>query len=402
MLPEKRHLLTDSALWTDANDQEVASKLLEYFDAYNSVPDAASWRLLLGDLFDEDGVDEAFSRTWEGEPLNQDFAADLLSEFRSKSKIRSAIEEVALLLQSGSGVKEIHKVLASVSSPEEEEQDSRTSWAESIEDRLREYRTERETVNVQRFRTGISAIDGVLDGGLGRSELGVILGRPNGGKTTALVNIGKAALLQGHKVVHFTLEMSNKSIARRYDMSITGLNKNSLQTKQKTAHAKLQEICRRMVNGGLEIKQYATGSATVGTLISYLDFLAHNKWEPDLVIVDYAALLGSTKNYDSYRFELSDTFRRLRGIAVDRNVGVWTAHQTNRMGAQMELITMNDLAECYDVGAIVDLIISHNQTIEEVQANVARWFIAKAREAQAMFTTHVFVDYPTCQIRDME
>ena len=68
-----------------------------------------------------------------------------------------------------------------------------------------------------------SIINERLMGGLGGGDFGLIFGSPGGGKSWAMVALGAHAVKLGLNVVHYTLELSDTTIASRYDSCITGV-----------------------------------------------------------------------------------------------------------------------------------------------------------------------------------
>ena len=64
-------------------------------------------------------------------------------------------------------------------------------------------------------------INNLLGGGLGDGDLGMIAGGPGGGKSWALVALGAQAVKTGHTVIHYTLELNEKYVGRRYDACLT-------------------------------------------------------------------------------------------------------------------------------------------------------------------------------------
>ena len=67
-------------------------------------------------------------------------------------------------------------------------------------------------------------INKLLCGGLGDGDLGLIAGGPGGGKSWALVALGAHAVKLGYTVVHYTLELNEKYVGRRYDANFTEIS----------------------------------------------------------------------------------------------------------------------------------------------------------------------------------
>lgn len=69
--------------------------------------------------------------------------------------------------------------------------------------------------------TGWSEMDNITGGGLGKSELGVVIAPTGAGKSMVLVHLGVEALKAGKNVIHYTLELQDTVVANRYDSCLT-------------------------------------------------------------------------------------------------------------------------------------------------------------------------------------
>ena len=65
--------------------------------------------------------------------------------------------------------------------------------------------------------TGWQEIDKICGGGLGKSELGVVVAPTGAGKSMVLVHLGSQAIKEGKNVVQISMEMQATVIATRYD-----------------------------------------------------------------------------------------------------------------------------------------------------------------------------------------
>ena len=71
--------------------------------------------------------------------------------------------------------------------------------------------------------TGWTRIDQICQGGLGASELGVVIAPTGAGKSMVLVFSGAQAVEQGKTVVHYT-RIAESVVGSRYDSKITGVD----------------------------------------------------------------------------------------------------------------------------------------------------------------------------------
>ena len=71
-------------------------------------------------------------------------------------------------------------------------------------------------------------INNLLQGGLGGGDFGLIFGNPGGGKSWTLVALGGYAVRLGFNVLHYTLELGEDYVGRRYDSFFTKVPVNHI------------------------------------------------------------------------------------------------------------------------------------------------------------------------------
>ena len=94
-------------------------------------------------------------------------------------------------------------------------------------------------------------INNLLGGGLGQGDLGLIAGGPGGGKSWALVALGAQAVKLGYTVVHYTLELSEKYVGRRYDACFTEIPVQDIVESKDKVKDTIENL-----RGGLYIREY--------------------------------------------------------------------------------------------------------------------------------------------------
>lgn len=223
-------------------------------------------------------------------------------------------------------------------------------------------------------RTGWDEIDKITHQGLGNGELGVVIAPTGAGKSMALVHLGAQAVVDGKKVVYYTLELSDTVVGSRFDSCITKVPLNDLRSFKEEIYEKIQGI-----DGSLIVKEYPTKSSSVATLKNHLEKLINRGFKPDVILVDYADLLRPISTLREKRHELETIYEQLRGLAQEYKCCVWTASQTNRSGLNAEVITMESISEAFNKCFVADFIFSISRTAEDKLNNQGRIFIAKNR-----------------------
>jgi replicative DNA helicase len=255
--------------------------------------------------------------------------------------------------------------------------------------------------NEDKYRTILPTLNRELEGGLSAKELAMVVAPPGVGKSVFLVNQGVHSLMEGRKVLYVSLEMSEDKIAQRFDSVMTLINQKSLPTKQKVLQERLEVFKDNFPDGQLVIKEFPTGVATVSTIRSLLSQLQNFEgFTPDLLIVDYLELLGTSREGPEYQIQ-EMLARELRGLAVEHNMLVWTATQTNRQGARVNVITDAELGDSYGKFRTVDYALSLNQTEEEFDEERMRCYVMKSRNGKTRFVTGMTIDYNTLSMSEL-
>lgn len=239
--------------------------------------------------------------------------------------------------------------------------------------------------------TGITDLDVFLGGGLRPKQLGIWMAPTNRGKSVALCHCGKRAVIMGKKVLHYTMELSEEDVAERYDSSFSKIPMSKLFDEEAALIAQLEKLGMRWGNS-LIIKEYPAGKPTLSTIVAHINQCVRNGFFPDMILLDYLDLLRPTHRRLQKREELSDLTTETRGLAMELNIPIWSATQAQRIAISMETHTEEQVGE--DIGKvnIADVVVTINQTKEEVAQNKMRLFVAKNRNGRKYVTIDIIND----------
>jgi hypothetical protein len=203
-----------------------------------------------------------------------------------------------------------------------------------------------------------------------------------------LVQLGANAMRQGKNVLHYTFELSETLVGMRYDSNLVDVSFNDL-------HERKQDIIdhyNKAKLGRLVIKEYPMNTATVYTLRSHVEKLALKGFIPDLIIIDYADVMRSTRQYDSLRHELKLIYEELRSYATEIQLPVWTASQANRDSSQNDVVGLESMSEAYGKAMVADVVVSISRKATEKSTGWGRLFIAKNRAGRDGLVYPVRID----------
>lgn len=325
-----------------------------------------------------------------------EYIKENLVEFGKQSAIERAILQSVDDIQKRDYSKIEDRIRAALSVGDNIEDNGVDYWEDS-ESRIRRY--EQGTDGVRRIPTGLIGIDKVMKGGLGDGELGVIIAPPNRGKSFALINIGAGAVSEGFNVAHFSLEMPEMQVSKRYDERLLNKNFEYLKNNANKVLMALQNM-QKLNHGRLKIKRFPARSCNINSIKAQLTRWAiDDNFNPDLIVIDYGDIVQPLRNYSDKRFETESVYLDMRDLAIEYKCPVWTASQTNRDGLNKKIITIADLAEAFNKAHHADAMMALCQTEEEKLDGIMRWHVAKQRDGKAGITIDGDIDYDTATMK---
>lgn len=245
------------------------------------------------------------------------------------------------------------------------------------------------------FKTVFPSYDGHLGGGLARGELSLVIAPPGVGKSIYLANQAVKSVKQGYNVLYVSLEMDENRVSSRMDSIFTqipvaelGSRISELESRMKTVNEKYPDM------GRIIVKQFPTKQCSISQLRAYITQLNnYENFTADVLIIDYLDILSSDalSKYDAQQ----EICENLRGLAIEHQLLVHTATQTNREGKKVKVITDSELADCYGKIRVADFAISLNQTEAEFDKGIMRVFSVKNRNGKAKTIVNIRVKYNT-------
>jgi len=243
-----------------------------------------------------------------------------------------------------------------------------------------------------------------LLGGLQKSDLLIIAGRPASGKTGFLLTVGKNAAIKHKKhIAMFSLEMSNEQLVQRMIAQETSINSQKLRA------------------GKIEADQWELFTHAVEVLSNTKIFLddtpamtpiqmrtkcrrLHLEHQIDLVLVDYIQLMSGDTRTDNRVQEVSYISRNLKTLARELNVPVLAAAQLSRAVEQRSDKTpmLSDLRESGSLEQDADIVMfihrkeenkNEKSPTELVQLKVAKHRNGPTKDIEMIFMKELAMFY---------
>jgi hypothetical protein len=277
-------------------------------------------------------------------------------------------------------------------------------WRDSVYARIHDDVNASES---SRVPTGITHFDQEIGGGLKGGELGIILAVPKGFKSGTMLNFAYGAMQQqlyrgvapekGSNVAYFTLELSERLVASRFDRRCSLMPRDAM-VKDPDGYANRLEMMQNTVlaNSKLFIKGYKSKQATCDTFRAYLDRMYD---EEDItfceIIVDYLDLVkasggsGKKEGWEDAAIICED----LRDVAIEYDLPIWTACRATRDAVGKPYLSMNHMSKSFERIGVADLVVAGCQTEEEKAKGELRLAMVAARNDAGDKQVNCKVDY---------
>lgn len=244
--------------------------------------------------------------------------------------------------------------------------------------------------------TGISKIDDLLNGGLYKGHLGMVLGPSGFGKTTYSTAIAAHAATaasdlnehKGWKVLQIVFEDDVRAISRKHFSRITQIEACNLTKTDEVEEARtiLDNFPEKeMFRDNLIVKKYKTGTKSVEDIKIYIKRLINKGFRPDLIILDYFECLKLIrKERNDTKWDLQEnTMRQLEVLAEEFNVALWVMTQGNKESFAAKVVGMNQGGGSITKVQIGHVILSIARSQEDIDNNIATIAMLKNRQGKS-------------------
>jgi replicative DNA helicase len=213
----------------------------------------------------------------------------------------------------------------------------------------------------------------VTGGGLPKKTLNIILAGTGVGKSLFMCHCAAAALTLGKKVLYITLELSQEEVGKRIDANLMNTPFKDLMVMPEDIYLKRGQALKAKTNGKLIIKEYPTASASTLQFKALLRELElKKKFIPDVIFIDYLNICTSARikpggNVNSYTY-VKAIAEELRGLAVEYELPVVSATQTNRTGFVSTDLGLEDTSESFGLPATADFMFAlmRSETLDQL------------------------------------
>ena len=215
----------------------------------------------------------------------------------------------------------------------------------------------------KRIPFDLEFLNDITSGGTPSKTLNIVMAGTGVGKSAFLCHHAANCLIQSLNVLYITCEMAEERIAERIDANLMDITMDELKELPEMVYAKKISKIQNKNNGKLIVKEYPTATASTSHFRHLLDELNIKKnFKPDIIFVDYLNICASSRmkmgsSINSYTY-IKAIAEELRGLAVERNVPIWSATQVNRTGFTSSDFGLEDTSESFGLPATADFMLA--------------------------------------------
>ncbi len=225
--------------------------------------------------------------------------------------------------------------------------------------------------------TGIGGLDEIMDGGLSKGELAIILAPFGVGKTTMITKIANTAKDLGYNVLQIFFEDNPKVIQRKHLACWSGIELNSLSLHKE----ELMELAKRKgeEKGILKLKKFPSDSTTIPIIKKYIRKLIAQGFRPDLILLDYIDCVQASTKIDDANVAEGTVMRQFESLLDEFQMAGWTAVQGNRSSIKAEVVESDQMGGSIKKGQIGHFVVSIAKGLDQKENGTANMAVLKSR-----------------------
>lgn len=352
--------------------------LKEYYKTYELILNYAGIQIEIdttyGGLPDQHQMLSDTLRDIQNAPFNNENVTKIALQYCKFQKVVNTVDNIQKKLKT-KGFEDYNEI----------EEDIKNAIAFKDRDESCDFYTNIEAALADDYRdpvpTGILGLDEIMNGGLGISELAVIIAPLGVGKTTILSLINSNAYLSGKNTLHIFFEDNMKEVKRKYISHWTDTALEDLQKHREVILRKISEIQNNGKVGKLIFLKLRPENVTINMLRKYIKREKSKlNGQLDLVIIDYADCIMGDLQYGQEEWQgEGKIMRSLESMADEFGVAMWTAVQGGRRSTTADVVQVDMIGGNIKKAQVAHFIMSIAKTLPQRENHTATIAILKSR-----------------------
>ena len=366
----------ESKYFDNASFKYIMENIKELYGTYQKIP---NYETLMQKIMAEGGKSQSSTthidtiKVLQGLASDYEYVKDTALNFCKQQNLKRELKAVQTIIENGNfeeyiKIEQIIQKALQVGIQSDEALDV----FHDIESAL-------EKDNRHPIPTGIVGMDNLLEGGLGRGELGVVLAPTGTGKTTLLTKIANTAYNMDYNVLQIFFEDNPGNIKRKHYTIWTGVSPKEQPEMRDEVKTKVEEAQTRS-KGSIRLLKLPSDNVTISEIKSKMRKMISDGFKIDLLVIDYVDCITPERSTfgEEWKGEGS-IMRSLEAMTSEFDIAIWTATQGNRESISSEVVTGDQMGGSIKKAQIAHVIISIAKTLEQKEHNLATLTLLKSR-----------------------
>ena len=354
----------DAELFHDVAEKLVFDKIREYFAEYNVLPtkEVLYTEVQNTTTLNENQFDDALEliRGLEADEKTKfDWLVNQSEEFVKTRSVHNALRKSIHILDDPKSKQDTGSITTLLEEALSISFDTNVGhdFLDDAAGRYELYHTTEE-----RICFSLDYFNRITSGGLPPKTLNLLMAATGVGKSMFMCSMAADNLLDNKNVLYITMELAEERVAQRIDCKLLDVTMDELMDLPEKEYLRKVEAVNEMTKGKLVIKEYPNGSAGAGHFRHLLHELRTKKnFVPDIIYIDYLNICCSSRvkygKVNSYEY-IKSIAEELRALAVENELPIVTATQTNRDGIGSSDIELSDISESVGLAMTVDWLVA--------------------------------------------
>jgi hypothetical protein len=362
--------------------RKLAAKIKDNYEQYEAIPDMNNIISILmedvTDTIDEKMYMDQFEKVRNADGNNSYMIQDKAMKFCKQQELKKSIREIEKIISNGDlddyhQCEELIRKALESGDTKDDGLDVFNEIASVLDEDFR-----------QPIPTGINGLDSYMDGGLSKSELGVILAPFGVGKTTIITKMANHAKNLGYNVLQIFFEDTPKVIQRKHLACWINLEQEMTLNELSDHKDMVMEMAERRSNekGVIKLKKFPSDGTTIPHIRQYIKKQTSKGFRPDIILLDYIDCVQSNKTFKESWDAEGNVMRQFETMLAEFNIAGWTAVQGNRSSINADKVDSTMIGGSIKKGQIGHFILSIAKTLEQKESGHATMAILKSRFGQ--------------------
>ena len=360
----------------DASLKLIAGEIKNAYEKHEAIPDLGSLKSRFADKavneVERNYILSQIKRVEEAELNDTLYVQETAMKFCKRQELKRAIKDIDNIITNGSinDYDNCENILRKALEKGDNKDDSLNVFDDIDSVLSDDYRNP--------IPTGIHGLDDVMNGGLSKGELAVILASFGIGKTTMFTKIANHAYNEGYNVLQIFFEDMPKVIQRKHIACWTGINLSDLSNRRDEISEKL-EMIKKNNTGKLKLKKFPSSNTSITNIKQYVRKQIAQGFKPDIILIDYNDVVVPSIKVDDVNVGEGQVMREFESMLSEFDMAGWTAVQGNRSAIKSEVVESDQMGGSIKKGQIGHFIVSIAKSLEQKENNTANMAILKSR-----------------------